>query len=153
MGITSFNFLCFFAILLFLYYVLPGRMQWGLLLVCSVAYYLLSGNGILIVYPVVSVTVCYAGIRLLSASSGQEDKQDSIQGGGQDGRRRRMILIMTILVNIGILVVLKYVNFGIYTIDGIARLLGSSDELIKSVDILIPLGMSFYTISQNGYVV
>ena len=153
MGITSFNFLCFFAILLFLYYVLPGRMQWGLLLVCSVAYYLLSGNGILIVYPVVSVTVCYAGIRLLSASLGQEDKQDSIQGGGQDGRRRRMILIMTILVNIGILVVLKYVNFGIYTIDGIARLLGSSDELIKSVDFLIPLGMSFYTFSLLGYVV
>ncbi len=153
MGITSFYFLCFFAILLILYYVLPGRMQWGLLLVCSVAYYLLSGNGILIVYPVVSVTVCYAGIRLLSASSGQEDKQDSIQEGGQDGRRRRMILIMTILVNIGILVVLKYVNFGIYTIDGIARLFGSSDELIKSVDFLIPLGVSFYTFSLLGYVV
>lgn len=141
MGITSFYFLCFFAAILILYYVIPGRMQWGLLLVCSIAYYLLSGNGLLIIYPIVSVTACYAGIRLMAAASAQETK------------RRRMILIVTILVNIGILVALKYVNFGIYTIDGIARMFGSSEDLIKSVDFLIPLGVSFYTFSLIGYVV
>ncbi len=141
MGITSFNFLCFFAAILILYYVIPGRLQWALLLVCSVAYYLLSGNGMLILYPLVSVTACYAGVCLLSAVPQQEIK------------RRKLILLMTILVNIGILVVLKYVNFGIYTIDGIARLFGSSEELIRSVDFLIPLGVSFYTFSLLGYVV
>ncbi len=141
MGITSFYFLCFFAAVLILYYVIPGRMQWGLLLVCSIAYYLLGGNGMLIVYPIVSVTACYAGIRSLSAVPEQE------------GKRRRMILVLTIMVNIGILVVLKYVNFGIYTIDGIASLFGSSEELIESVDFLIPLGVSFYTFSLLGYVV
>ena len=56
-------------------------------------------------------------------------------------------------MNIGILVVLKYVNFGIYTIDGIAQLFGSSKTLIKSVDFLIPLGVSFYTFSLLGYVI
>lgn len=141
MGITSFYFLCFFALILILYYGLPGRFQWGLLLVCSVVYYLLSGNGMLILYPIVSVTACYAGIRLLAAVS-QEDV-----------RKRRLILMLTILVNIGILVVLKYVNFGIYTIDGIAKLFGSSGTLIESVDFLIPLGVSFYTFSLLGYVV
>lgn len=141
MGITSFYFLCFFALILILYYGLPGRFQWGLLLVCSVAYYLLSGNGMLILYPIVSVTACYAGIRLLAAVP-QEDV-----------RERRLILLLTILVNIGILVVLKYVNFGIYTIDGIAKLFGSSETLIESVDFLIPLGVSFYTFSLLGYVV
>ena len=141
MGITSFYFLCFFAAILILYYVIPGRMQWGLLLVCSITYYLFSGNGMLIVYPVVSVTACYAGMRLLAATSEQESN------------RRKAILLMTILVNIGILVVLKYVNFGIYTIDGIARLFGGSEELIRSVDFLIPLGVSFYTFSLVGYVV
>lgn len=141
MGITSFYFLCFFAMILILYYGLPGRFQWGLLLVCSVAYYLLSGNGMLILYPIVSVTACYAGIRLLAAVP-----QENI-------RKRRYILLMTILVNVGILVILKYVNFGIYTIDGIAKLFGSSENLIESVDFLIPLGVSFYTFSLLGYVV
>ena len=141
MGITSFYFLCFFAVILILYYLIPKKLQWGLLLICSVAYYLLSGNGMLILYPVVSVTACYAGIRLLAAAP------------AEDTGRRRGILIFTVLVNIGILVVLKYVNFGIYTIDGIAKLFGSSAALIRSVDFLIPLGVSFYTFSLLGYVI
>ena len=141
MGITSFYFLCFFTTILILYYVIPKKLQWGLLLVCSVAYYLLSGNGMLILYPVASVTACYAGIRLLSAVPAEDD------------RKRKRTLALTILVNIGILVVLKYVNFGIYTIDGIAKLFGSSETLIRSVDFLIPLGVSFYTFSLLGYVI
>ena len=144
MGITSFNFLCFFAGILILYYLIPGKYQWCLLLVCSVAYYLLSGNGILILYPTVSVTACYAGIRLLDAAPAENVKCV---------KRRKGILAMTILVNIGILVVLKYVNFGIYTIDGIAKMFGSSETLIRSVDFLIPMGVSFYTFSLLGYVV
>lgn len=141
MGITSFYFLCFFTFILIVYYVIPKKLQWGLLLVCSVAYYLLTGNGMLILYPVTSVTACYVGIRMLSAKS------------AEDVKKRKSILALTILVNIGILIVLKYVNFGIYTIDGIAKLFGSSEELIKSVDFLIPLGVSFYTFSLLGYVV
>ena len=124
-----------------MYYLIPKKYQWGLLLVCSVAYYLQSGNGILILYPVVSVSACYAGIRLLTAAP-EEDK-----------KRRKGILALTILINIGILAVLKYINFGIYTIDGIAGLFGSSRTLIRSVDFLIPLGVSFYTFSLMGYVI
>ena len=141
MGITSFYFLCFFGVILILYYSIPRKLQWGLLLLCSVAYYLLSGNGMLILYPFVSVTACYTGIRMLGTA------------GAEDQKRRRWILAATILVNIGILVVLKYVNFGIYTIDGIARMFGSSKTLIRSVDFLVPLGVSFYTFSLLGYVI
>lgn len=141
MGITSFYFLCFFAVILILYYIIPAKLQWGLLLLCSAVYYLLSGNGMLVLYPVAAVTACYAGSRLLAAAS------------AEDVKKRRWILIMTILVNVGILVVLKYVNFGIYTIDGIAKLFGSSKTLIQSVDFLIPLGVSFYTFSLLGYVI
>ena len=111
---------------------------------CSAAYYLLSGNGLLILYPIVSVTACYAGIRLLEAVPAEEIEHV---------QRRKVILFAVIMVNIGILIVLKYVNFGIYTIDGIARLFGSSETLIRSVDFLIPLGVSFYTFSLLGYVV
>lgn len=141
MGITSFYFLCFFAVILILYYVIPKRFQWGLLLGCSVAYYLTCGSAVLIFYPLAAVSACYAGTRLLGSVPVEES-----------GKRKK-ILAATVLVNIGILVVLKYVNFGIYTIDGIATLFGSSEELIKSVDFLVPLGVSFYTFSLLGYVV
>ena len=141
MSITSFSFLCMFAAMLLVYYVIPGKLQWGFLLLCSVAYYLLSGNGFLILYPVFSVSVCYLGIRFLE---GVPEEQTG---------RRRTVLWLTIAANLLVLVVLKYVNFGIYTIDGIAHLFGSSDTLIKSVDFLVPLGVSFYTFSLLGYVI
>jgi D-alanyl-lipoteichoic acid acyltransferase DltB (MBOAT superfamily) len=141
MGITSFYFLCFFAGMLMLYYIIPKKLQWCFLLVCSAAYYLLSGNGMLILYPIVSVAVCFLAINLLDRLPQEEIK------------KRKTVLLLTILVNIGILVVLKYVNFGIYTIDGIAQLLGQEGELMKSVAFLIPLGVSFYTFSLLGYVI
>lgn len=141
MGITSFYFLCFFAAMLILYYCIPKKLQWGFLLLCSVAYYLMTGSELLILYPIASVSACYVGIRLLAGLPAER------------GKERKWVLLVTILVNIGILIVLKYVNFGIYTIDGIARLFGSSDTLIESVDFLVPLGVSFYTFSLLGYVV
>lgn len=141
MGITSFYFLCFFAAILILYYVIPKKLQWGLLLTCSIIYYLLSGNGMLIAYPIVSVTACYVGIRLLTVTP------------AEDAKRRKGILVLTILVNVGILFILKYVNFGIYTIDGVAKFFGGPDELIQSVNFLVPLGVSFYTFTLLGYVI
>ncbi len=140
MGITSFYFLCFFAVLLILYYSIPRRFQWGFLLLCSIVYCLLAGQGILLLYPLVSTGACFLGTRLLSRTPAQEE------------RKRRGILALTILVNIGILFVLKYVNFLINTIDGIVSLFGGPKELIAGVDFLVPLGVSFYTFSLLGYV-
>lgn len=140
MGITSFYFLCFFAVLLILYYCIPRRFQWGFLLLCSVVYCLLAGQGFLLVYPIVSVSACYVGTRLLSRLPEKEEG------------KRRGVLALTILVNIGILFVLKYVNFLINTIDGIASLLGGPERIIAGMDFLVPLGVSFYTFSLLGYV-
>ncbi len=141
MGITSFYFLCFFAVMLIFYYCIPRKFQWGFLLLCSVSYCLFAGQWALILYPVVSVGVCYTGTGMLAATPAGEEK------------KRRRILAMTILVNVGILFVLKYVNFLINTVNGAAGLLGASGKLISGVDFLAPLGISFYTFSLLGYVI
>ena len=141
MGITSFYFLCFFTVLLVVYYSIPRRFQWGFLLLCSVAYCLLAGQGALVIYPFVSVGACYMGTALLEAAPAEA------------AGKRRGILLMTILVNIGILFALKYVNFFINTVDGVVHLFGGPDRLIAGVDFLVPLGVSFYTFSLLGYVI
>ncbi len=141
MGITSFYFLCFFAVLLIVYYCIPRKLQWGFLLLGSVAYCLLAGQGILILYPLVSVGASYLGTKALARAPQEAEK------------KRRGILAVTILVNIGILFALKYVNFFINTVDGVVHLLGGPDELIAGVDFLVPLGVSFYTFSLLGYVI
>ena len=63
---TSFYFLCFYAGVLIIYYLIPKKLQWAFLLAASTAYYLLTGNGILILYPVGACLAAYGGIRLMT---------------------------------------------------------------------------------------
>lgn len=139
MGITSFYFLCFFAGILILYYLIPKKWQWCFLLLCSIAYYLLTDNGILILYPLLSTAVCYHGIRVMAAT--------------EETGRKKLALAAVLVVNLGILVILKYINFGIYTINGIASLSGHTEPLLHGMNFPVPLGVSFYTFSLLGYVI
>ena len=135
---TSFYFLCFYVCLLFLYYLVPKKIRWCVLLFSSIAYYLLSGNGILILYPLVSCLSAYIGIRIM----GEEGKTS----------KRKAALIMVIVLQIGILFVLKYVNFGINTINGLSKLFGGTKDVVDGLHFMVPLGISFYTFSILGYV-
>lgn len=139
MGITSFYFLCFFAGILAIYYMIPGKCQWPFLLLCSAVYYLLTDNGFLILYPLASAAVCYGGIRVLA--------------GTQEAGKRKLALAAVVAVNLGILFVLKYINFVINTVNGIAGLVGRQEAVLHGWNLLVPLGVSFYTFSLLGYVI
>ncbi len=108
MEITSFYFLCFYAVLLVLYYLVPGKLQWIVLLLGSGAFYLLGGNGWLILYPLAGVTVTWLAVRGL-------ERQKEQTG-------RRIILAADVLLLLGVLATLKYMRFG----GGIAVPLGLS---------------------------
>lgn len=136
---TSFYFLCFYLCVLLLYYIVPKKGQWCVLLVSSIAYYLLSGNGVLILYPIAACFAAWLGIRVMVKT--------------ENAKKKRMALFGVILVQIGVLFVLKYVNFGINTVNGLARLFGSSGDVISGFHFWIPLGISFYTFSILGYVI
>ena len=110
---TSFYFLCFYACMLIIYYLIPKKTQWIFLLLSSIAYYLLSGNGVLILYPVCACVVAYVGIRLIN--------------GTDNLLRKRAALAAVVLLLVGVLFVLKYINFGIHTINGIAGLFGAEE--------------------------
>lgn len=121
MEITSFFFLIFLAIVLLIYYIVPGKLQWAVLLAASVAFYLLSDNGILIVYPIIAVTVTWLCMNILA----RIDRKDIV--------KRRWVLALEVIVLLGILAGLKYNNF------------------IATDSIIAPLGLSFYTFILLGY--
>lgn len=125
MSVTSFNFLCFFALVLVIYYLVPvftkGRGQWLVLLAGSVAFYLLSDNGLLILYPLVSAFITWG---LLAVLAGIPEEAVA---------KRRVVLGCELLALLGVLVALKYL-----------KLTGGSG-------ILTPLGLSFYTFILLGY--
>ena len=136
---TSFYFLCFYACILIIYYLIPQKTQWVFLLMASTAFYLLTGNGWLILYPAVASLTAYISMRVMT---GTEDK-----------KKRSLALLLSAALLIGALIVLKYINFGINTVNAVASLWHPSGDLLKGFHFLVPLGISFYTFSILGYVV
>ena len=105
MGITSFYFLVFYGIVLILYYVLPKRWQWGVLLIASIFYYLCSGNAILILYPLLAVAVSFAGIYWMTKA--QEEEALLKERGKDVAKRRKAALLFVIFANVAVLFLLK----------------------------------------------
>ncbi len=125
MAITSFYFLCFYALVLIIYYTVPllfhQKGQWIVLLLASICFYVMSDKPVLIVYPVISAAVTWFLLRLL-------DKTDA-----KNLVKRRILLGTEVAILLGILVVLKYLKF------------------ITGGGMLVPLGLSFYTFIVLGY--
>ena len=132
---TSFEFVAFLACVLVLYYLIPVRFQWILLLVANVFFYACSGlYGLL--FMGVTIVTSYAAARIMSAVQYHMDytvkahkevwsKQERKAYKQQIKRKKRMIFIGCLLVNLGILAVLKYTNFAIANVNGIAALFTS----------------------------
>lgn len=136
---TSFYFLCFYTCILILYYLIPKKTQWVFLLLVSFAYYLLTGNGILILYPLAACAAAYVGIRIMAETE-------------KLWKRRGALFGVTALL-IGILVALKYINFAVNTVNGIAGWFGAEEGVLRGMKLMAPLGVSFYTFSILGYVI
>ena len=146
MSITSFYFLVFYALVLLFYYIVPKRGQWGILLLASILYYLFSDNGFLIFYPLAAVLVCHWGVRRMVRV-----RERAEAAGTDPGRQCRLALAVVIVANVGALFLLKYINFGINTVNGAASLFGER-ELLHGLDWLVPLGISYYSLTLIGYV-
>ncbi len=66
--------------------------------------------------------------------------------------RKRRVCLVAILINFGILVVLKYSNFLIDTVNGFFNAIDVTYD-IHNVSFVLPLGISFYTFQAIGYLI
>ena len=75
-----------------------------------------------------------------------------IQRDREQGRpRRRRWLVLSLVVNLGLLAWFKYANFGIDTLNQVRAALG--EPPIPWVDVVLPVGISFYTFQTLSYTV
>lgn len=159
---TSYEFLGFFAILLLLYYVIPSRCQWMLLLAASYLFYCAASPKYLIYILATTVTI-YAAARLigrnqerqaeyLKAHKTELDKEAKKAYKETNRRKRLGWLVLCLVLNLGLLAVLKYTNFFLDNINGLLHMFGSAEQL-PFVKLILPLGISFYTFQALGYLI
>lgn len=66
------------------------------------------------------------------------------------GTERRLWLLVSLTVNLGMLAVFKYFNFFIESMNSLLLTIGLSDQ-ISTLKIILPVGISFYTFQTLSY--
>ena len=102
MTLTSFTFFAFFAFSLIVYYLFPLKYRWTVLLFFSFVFFMLSSTPHTLIYLVANVL----SIRMCACGITKAKKQEKI-------KLARTLLILGIVINVGMLAVLKYNRFAI----------------------------------------
>ncbi|MNK22764.1 Peptidoglycan O-acetyltransferase [compost metagenome] len=71
----------------------------------------------------------------------------------EDPKKRKILLWSSIVVNLGILGFFKYYNFFVHSLDGALGLVGIEDQVFPHLDLILPIGISFYTFQSMSYVI
>lgn len=140
MNFLSYTFLFFLLASLLAYYVFPKKFQWIILLIANTVFYAFSGIGNL-VFIVTSAAVTFISAKKiflltqdLKSKKAELDKENFKKEKLVVQNKKRVILCLMLLINVGILVYLKYINF-----------LGHFHK------IFMPLGISYYTFQTIAY--
>lgn len=142
MDITSVGFYIFTGIVLLIYWNLPQKYQWKLLLAAGVVFYCLNAHPATIVYLAFSVVTVYYSVCYFERTGEQAERNQEVAAG------RRRVLILTLAANAGLLIVLKYTNLGVHTWN---RLFSGRGITLDEVHWLEPLAVSFYTLQLIAY--
>ena len=142
---NSLSFLIFFPIVVLVYFIFPRRFRYLWLLAASYYSYM-SWNPFHVVFLLISTIVTYSCARLIEAVRGWEKIGESA-----GKKAARAVLFLCFLVNIGILIYFKYTNFLLASFRSLLSRAGLT--LVPKVDLLLPIGISFYTFQALGYAV
>ncbi len=154
---TSIEFIAFMAVVFLLYYIVPKKWQWGLLLVASLFFYWCA-DPMYLIFVGVTVVSTYWVSRLLEQVNAKQKaylqehkdlpKEDKKAYKAKMKAKKWHLLLLCLIFNLGILSVTKYTNFVITNINSFL-----SGGKLGLVDMIVPMGISFYTFQTMGYII
>lgn len=134
---NSLTFLIFFSVVTIIYFSIPHKYRWFLLLSASCYFYMFFIPAYVLILLFTIVIDYYAGIKIENTSD-------------HNGKKR--FLILSIIANVGILAFFKYYNF---FNDNLTSLLGIANQKnpIPYLNIILPVGLSFHTFQAMSYTI
>ncbi len=134
---NSFQFLAFFPIVATLYFVVPFRVRWVVLLAASYYFYMCWRAEYLILI-LGSTLIDYVAAILM--------------GRTEVVWRRRACLLASLATNLGLLFLFKYFNF--FSASAAALFESwNAPYTVPSLEVLLPVGISFYTFQTLSYTI
>lgn len=138
MQFTTFSFAVFFPVAVIGFYLLPKRLRQLWLLAASYYFYM-GWNPNYALLILASTVITYVCAILLERF---DEKQTA----------RRIVLFSGLISNLGILIFFKYFYFLHDIISDVMSLFGGTLKESR-LDIILPVGISFYTFQALGYMI
>jgi alginate O-acetyltransferase complex protein AlgI len=134
---NSIDYLIFFPVVVALYFAMPARWRWLLLLLASYFFYMCWKPEYVVLIMISTLVDYYAGIKM-----GQQPSR----------KKKKPYLVLSLLVNLGMLAGFKYLDF----FNGSANVLFNElniDRQFPIYNILLPVGISFYVFQSLSYTI
>lgn len=161
MDITSFTFIIFIFAVIITYYSVPKKYQWIVLLIASSIFYSYIGIKpvFFVLFTATSIFIAANFIDSINVkqkeyfdankeSLSKEEKKFIKQN---NQKKKKTIMFIALLLNIGILCLTKYSHFVVEQLNNILSIFSNSLSIDNSFSLIVPLGISFYTFQSVGY--
>lgn len=141
---NSVDFFIFFPIVTILYFLIPKKIRWVWLLVCSYYFYMCWNPKYAVLLAISTMITYLSGILIERANKINNDKKSI-------GIKKLWVFI-SFASNLSILFLFKYFNFFSKTI---ATIFSKFNILVTmpSFDFILPVGISFYTFQALSYTI
>jgi len=133
---NSFDFLLFYPIVTVAFFLLQQKIRWFWLLAASCYFYMFFIPIYIAILAATIIIDYYVGIYLEKAVP----------------EKRKRILVISILINVGILAVFKYYNFFVGNWN-MATSWSKVNFLLPYMSIALPVGLSFHTFQAMSYTI
>jgi len=134
---NSLHFIIFFPIVVTIYFSLPQRFRWLLLLLASYYFYM-AWRPTYALFLLFITTVDYLAGRAMGVMP--------------DKRRRLQILLSSFVVNLGLLFFFKYADFFSSSLNSLFSFLRLPYD-IPLLELILPIGISFYVFQSLSYTI
>ncbi len=133
---NSLHYIFFLPAVVILYYLLANRFRWILLLLASCLFYMVFKPEYILILSAIILIDYFSGIYIEQA----------------EGRKRKTLLIVSILSNVSLLAFFKYYNFANTLFGTLMWKLGSATPF-PFMEIILPIGLSFHTFQSMSYTI
>ena len=140
---TTFSYIIFLPAVCLLYYLLPHRFRWALLLAASYFFYGCWN---------VKYTLLMLTSTVITFASGVLMDRVQRLGGAHVVRRKKWLVALSFAANLSILVLFKYYGFLTENLQALMNAVGMTLHL-PDFSPLLPVGISFYTFQALSYTV
>ena len=141
---NSLHFLVFFPVVVLIFLIIPGKFRSMWLLVSSYYFYMSWNPKYALLMAFSTVSTYLTGLFLNKVSEKTEEKNEI--------RYKKLCVAVSFFINLGILFFFKYFDFALENVNRVLEALNVT-VLKKPFDVLLPVGISFYTFQALGYTV